>query len=1303
MPISISDNFNIQIGEPIDTRLTTDTTQSRDASQLGNYYEGLITFVKENGLLYVLINTGSGTNLSAPLSNSPGYAWKQIATTDMVFGGGVGGNGFATMSIGGVNVLADSPSGSVFIASGSFGGIPNTNNNLLISASEGNDTITFSLVDSPTFTHITASGNISSSGDLFVTGTSTLTGNSTIGGTLGVTGLLSANGAITTTTITASGNISSSGDLFVTGTSTLTGNSTIGGTLGVTGLLSANGAITTTNITASGNISSSLGLIGQTLTINGGATIGQLLTANDVRIPNTLVVSGSTILGNASTNDDTLTINSPTSIKDNLDITGSLFVNGNSKLGSDFTNHNVTVESKQIFSLGAASGFTGTGWMITRNDGNGITTLDIDNINIRGTLSATTFLAQQIRATNGSVYVSSTGRVNSTSSLGLDSSNSQSFGLVFETGSGIDGHGFQSGDVIRAQRTSATNTSTTQYKSDMIVRSVPSNSILTASLMSGSSEPQFGYDYVRLGNTASISIRRGTVYLTSDDSNAPYIDVVDGVQSHQDWENGSKVKVRMGNLAGMTSQTFGGALSGYGLYASGSAYLEGGINATVGLIAGWNISSSKIEKRNIELNSNESFARFGDGVTLTQNNGVFLSGSGEIMIGDANGKRISFINGDLIISSSNFTLLNGNITASNATLSGKITANEGAIGGWDITSTAITKSGIELNSADTFFKAGTIASNLSSGTGILLSGSGEAVIGNPTGHRISFINNDLVISASNATLKGDTVEISGSNFHLLNGNITASNATLSGTITANAGKIGGFAITQDAITGSGFFLSGSATGDGFFISASNFNVKANGQITASRVLFTGGKVGGFNLSSDAISGDGFFLSGSATGDGFFISASNFNVKANGQITASRVLFTGGSFVGGTIGGFTLSSDAISGAGFFLSGSATGDGFFISASNFNVKANGTITASNATLSGTITATAGVIGGWRITDSQISSSGIILATSSAEDGTAAILMGQAIKLDTGSGVFLNGTGFFRVGNPNGKRIRWDNDDLIISSSNFTLLNGNITASNVRLSGTITASAGLIGGFNTTTNAINTTSSIISASVDFGPHISLRANGQITGSDVLLRRLQSDGNVYTHFDTSTGIIDVRNVGRQIVQDYNGMTIVGGSNNVWYESSDCYYPIHFLEGENALLISFSMLGQTGNGTTPEHYAKITLSSASVGGLSPFAGEDASMFDTWGGEIEILETTFTSNGIRSQVIIPSGSLGGVKSIPESYQGKYCLLKLQLKHATTAGTTTTTAVRGLTITATRTFAANTAIGTGFIQYKQPYQ
>jgi hypothetical protein len=76
-------------------------------------------------------------------------------------------------------------------------------------------------------------------------------------------------------------------------------------------------------------------------------------------------------------------------------------------------------------------------------------------------------------------------------------------------------------------------------------------------------------------------------------------------------------------------------------------------------------------------------------------------------------------------------------------------------------------------------------------------------------------------------------------------------------------------------------------------------------------------------------------------------------------------------------------------------------------------------------------------------------------------------------------------------------------------------------------------------------------------------------------------------------------------------------------------------------------------------------------------------------------------SGTRSQVITPSGS-GAVVSIPESYQGKYCLLKLELMQSSTPGSTTTTAVRGLTITTTRTFAANVASGSGFIVYQEKY-
>jgi hypothetical protein len=145
------------------------------------------------------------------------------------------------------------------------------------------------------------------------------------------------------------------------------------------------------------------------------------------------------------------------------------------------------------------------------------------------------------------------------------------------------------------------------------------------------------------------------------------------------------------------------------------------------------------------------------------------------------------------------------------------------------------------------------------------------------------------------------------------GHLTWENATsvltVSGTINATAGNIGGFKITADAITGSQFFLSGSAIDNQFFISSSKFNVKASGDITASSALFSGsvsitgdvnaktGTIGGFRITADAITGSQFFLSGSAIDNQFFISSSKFNIKASGDITASSALFTGSLHVG----------------------------------------------------------------------------------------------------------------------------------------------------------------------------------------------------------------------------------------------------------------------------------------------------------------------------------------------------------------------------------------------------------------------
>ena len=214
---------------------------------------------------------------------------------------------------------------------------------------------------------------------------------------------------------------------------------------------------------------------------------------------------------------------------------------------------------------------------------------------------------------------------------------------------------------------------------------------------------------------------------------------------------------------------------------------------------------------------------------------------------------------------------------------------------------------------------------------------------------------------------GGKLAISSSNFYLS----ASGDVTMTGKITATSGRIGGFEITQDAITGSGFYLSGSATGNGFFISSSKFNVKANGDITGSNVLFTGGKIAGFTISDNTLSNaNNFYISGAASGNDFFISSSKFNVKASGDVTGSQVLFTGGK-----IGSFTLTNNALSAGSTFLISSSVdvsnlSTAFFISSSKFNVRQDGTISGSQVLFDG------GKVGGFTIDSSKITGTNIVI---------------------------------------------------------------------------------------------------------------------------------------------------------------------------------------------------------------------------------------------------------------------------------------------------------------------------------------
>jgi len=254
-----------------------------------------------------------------------------------------------------------------------------------------------------------------------------------------------------------------------------------------------------------------------------------------------------------------------------------------------------------------ASGFAGSGYRVDY----GVTeaskaSAEFDNLTVRGRMRVYELLIQQIRATNGSVFVTSTGKAKAVtassnptwtvngSQLTFNGSNATLATTLYtittsdSTEDASDKslyHGFLTGDLIRAQQTEWNGSAFAGvYQSDLEVTGVADLYTFTAArVSSGTSAATVGYDYARLGS-ATDTTRQGTIYLTSDDSNAPFIDILDGVQSHTGWNASGNVKVRLGKLSGISDSYFG-TLSGYGLY-SDNVYLRGSIYATDGVFSG---------------------------------------------------------------------------------------------------------------------------------------------------------------------------------------------------------------------------------------------------------------------------------------------------------------------------------------------------------------------------------------------------------------------------------------------------------------------------------------------------------------------------------------------------------------------------------------------------------------------------------------------------------------------------------------------------------------------------------------------
>ena len=370
-------------------------------------------------------------------------------------------------------------------------------------------------------------------------------------------------------------------------------------------------------------------------------------------------------------------------------------MNQNVLTSSDVTFNDIIVAGDDISSDPFSSGFTGQGWKID-NTGH----LSVGSATIRGTLSVFELLIQQIRATNGAIFVSSSAKVESASGLSASDDDGT---ITFEDPSNNNLCPFAANDLIMMQRVNpgslvagnAAGGATNVIKK--LLYKVSSVNGKTITVENGgynnTTSPSAGDDFVRIGNTSN-SARQGIIYLTSDDTNSPFIDIKADIDSYSDW-TGSTPKVRLGKLDGITDSDLGGSLSGFGLY-SNNIFLKGKIVANSGTIGGINMESNKLY--------------VGTGTYNNSNTAFYLNDSGSFSLKD----KLSW-NGTTLTVNGNITIANASSVRSDLNVADGSTSNRsdsatdtavnsaaktgGSVGGWSLSSSAITGSNIVMSSS----------------------------------------------------------------------------------------------------------------------------------------------------------------------------------------------------------------------------------------------------------------------------------------------------------------------------------------------------------------------------------------------------------------------------------------------------------------------------------------------------------------------------------------------------------------------------------------------------------------------------
>ncbi len=207
-----------------------------------------------------------------------------------------------------------------------------------------------------------------------------------------------------------------------------------------------------------------------------------------------------------------------------------------------------------------------------------------DKLVVRGTMWIWELLINQLRASNGTIIISSAAKV---TDFGVSSNGGVSWDLIFESPSTTaNTQPFAVNDIIIAKRFTMPNDGSAPSTLKESVCTVTAISIggdfsrITVNADAGYSDPENGMEFVRIGNTTDTS-RQGSIVLTSDgidsgdNPTVPYIDVYDGIDSRTKFLNKDYVKARLGRLDELT-----GNVNEFGLWTN-NLYLQASPNNTM--------------------------------------------------------------------------------------------------------------------------------------------------------------------------------------------------------------------------------------------------------------------------------------------------------------------------------------------------------------------------------------------------------------------------------------------------------------------------------------------------------------------------------------------------------------------------------------------------------------------------------------------------------------------------------------------------------------------------------------------------